>query len=66
MMTILRMLGVTDDDVCLRLADLTEGVVTYSDPVALGDRDPAQMMGDLMTTFHEIAGATVERMRLGS
>src|SRR5882757_7743209 len=63
MMTILRMLGVTDDDVCLRLADLTEGVVTYSDPVALGDRDPAEMMGDLMTAFHEIAGATVERVR---
>ena len=62
MRTVLRMLGVTDDGDAARLADLTEGVVCYSDPEALGGRDPGELIGELMATFHEI-GSTMAELR---
>jgi cytochrome P450 len=62
-LTVLRMLGVTDDGAAEQLAGLTEGVVCYSDPEALGGRDPAQLMGELLATIHEIAGTMARQRR---
>jgi cytochrome P450 len=62
MLTVLRMLGVTDDRDAELLAELTEGVVCYSDHEALGGREPAEVMGQLLATIHELAG-TMARAR---
>lgn len=63
MLTVLRMLGVDDTRDAERLADLTEGVVCYSDEEALAGRDPAELIGELLATFRAIAIEMAARRR---
>jgi cytochrome P450 len=63
MLTVLRMLGVTDDSAAEQLAALTEGVVGYSDRGALDGRDPGELMGELLATIHELAGTMARQRR---
>ena len=63
MMTVLRMLGVDDDRDCERLEEITEITATYSDPEILGDRQPAALIVEMISAFHQIADEMTERRR---
>jgi cytochrome P450 len=53
-MTIMRMIGVPESD-HERLADIAEAAVSWNDPEFLDGRNPQEMIGEVITTFHEAA-----------
>jgi cytochrome P450 len=53
-MTIMRMIGVPESD-HERLADVAEAAVSWNDPEFLDGRNPQEMIGEVITTFHEAA-----------
>jgi cytochrome P450 len=53
-MTIMRMIGVPESD-HERLADVAEAAVSWNDPEFLQGRDPQEMIGEAIGTFHEAA-----------
>jgi cytochrome P450 len=53
-MTIMRMIGVPESD-HERLADVAEAAVSWNDPEFLQGRNAQEMIGEVITTFHEAA-----------
>ena len=53
-MTIMRMIGVPESD-HERLADVAEAAVSWNDPEFLQGRDPQEMIGEVIATFHQAA-----------
>jgi cytochrome P450 len=53
-MTIMRMIGVPESD-HERLADVAEAAVSWNDPEFLQGRNPQEMIGEALATFHEAA-----------
>src|SRR5205807_2576011 len=53
-MTIMRMIGVPESD-HERLADVAEAAVSWNDPEFLQGRNPQEMIGEVIATFHQAA-----------
>jgi cytochrome P450 len=53
-MTIMRMIGVPESD-HERLADVAEAAVSWNDPEFLQGRNPQEMIGEVIATFHAAA-----------
>jgi cytochrome P450 len=53
-MTIMRMIGVPESD-HERLADVAEAAVSWNDPEFLEGRNPQEMIGEVIATFHQAA-----------
>ncbi|HWD76451.1 MAG TPA: cytochrome P450 [Solirubrobacteraceae bacterium] len=53
-MTIMRMIGVPEGD-HERLADVAEAAVSWNDPEFLQGRNPQEMIGEVIATFHQAA-----------